>query len=180
MVTITYFVHSITTDNEQSLATGWLPGELSLTGIERAKGLAVRLADVSFDTVFCSDLARAVQSTALFFGNRFPVVQDDRLREANYGDYNGKPHTLFKDHMIDFVDEPFPNGESYRDVEARMQSFCDFLKSSYDGKHVALVAHQGPQLALDVILGGKSWQQAIAEDWRKRGAWQPGWQYQIA
>lgn len=33
---ITYFVHGTTTDNEQDLATGWLPGELSGKGIEQA------------------------------------------------------------------------------------------------------------------------------------------------
>lgn len=180
MITLTYFVHSITTDNEDGLATGWLPGELSPEGIRRAKDVGERLKDAQFDMVFCSDLARAVHSTELFFGGRFPVVQDDRLREANYGDYNGQPHALFKEHMQDYIDQPFPNGESYRDVEARLQSFVDFLRTEYDGQHVAIVAHQGPQLALDVILKGKSWQQAITEDWRKTGSWQPGWEYEIS
>jgi len=34
---ITYYVHSVTTDNEQGLATGWIPGELSARGIELAE-----------------------------------------------------------------------------------------------------------------------------------------------
>ena len=36
-VKITYFVHVTTTDNEQDLATGWLPGELSELGVKQAK-----------------------------------------------------------------------------------------------------------------------------------------------
>jgi hypothetical protein len=32
-------------------------------------------------------------------------------------------------------------------------------------------------LALDVLLKGKTWKQAIDEDWRKGKAWQPGWDY---
>ena len=36
MITITYFVHGTTTDNEQKLATGWLPGQLSAAGREQA------------------------------------------------------------------------------------------------------------------------------------------------
>ncbi len=178
MVTISYFVHGTTTDNEQKLATGWLPGELSPTGQEQAKKLGQQVADQTFDVVFCSDLQRAIDSAQLGFGGKYHIIQDDRLRECNYGDLNGKPHT-FKNQMNDFIDEPFPNGESYRDVEARMESFCTFLKEKYDGKHVAIVAHQGPQLALDVLLQGKSWEQAIAEDWRNTGAWQPGWKYQL-
>ena len=38
-VKITYFVHGTTTDNEQDLATGWAPGELSELGKEQAKDL---------------------------------------------------------------------------------------------------------------------------------------------
>jgi len=28
-----------------------------------------------------------------------------------------------------------------------------------------------------VLLKGKTWEQAIDEDWRKKKAWQPGWEY---
>lgn len=179
MVTITYFVHGTTTDNEDKLATGWLPGELSETGREQAKKLGEQVAGQKFDVVFCSDLQRAIDSAELGFGGKYQIVRDDRLRECNYGDINGKSKATKDSMMDDCVDNPFPNGESYRDVEARLESFCDFLKQNYDGKHVAIVAHEGPQLALDVLLKNKSWDQAIAEDWRNTGAWQPGWGYII-
>jgi len=178
-VKVTYFVHSITTDNESGAATGWLPGELSEVGRQKAIELAPQLADRQFDAVFSSDLHRAVESAEIFFGDRYKIIQDDRLRECNYGDMNGKPASLFKDRMTDFVDTPFPGGESYKDVDARLVSFVQFLRDNYDGKHIAIVAHQGPQLALDVILKGKTWAEAIAEDWRKSKAWQPGWEYVI-
>jgi len=177
-VRITYFVHATTTDNQSHLATGWLPGELSDLGREQAAKLGELVADKQFDIVFCSDLERAVESAHLGFGNKYQILQDKRLRECNYGDMNGKPHN-FKDNMEDFIDKPFPNGESYRNVEERMAAFVQFLKQSYDGRHIAIVAHQAPQLALDVILGGKSWPKAIAEDWRSRKAWQPGWEYEV-
>lgn len=179
MVNITYLVHSITTDNEQKLATGWLPGELSEEGIKRANALGVQLAGRQFDAVFCSDLKRAIDSAQIFFGDRFQIIQDDRLRECNYGDIDGKSKDIKEGMMNDCINQPFPNGESYRDVEARMESFCNFLKEKYAGKRVAIVAHQAPQLALDVLLKNKSWEQAIAEDWRNTGAWQPGWAYEL-
>jgi broad specificity phosphatase PhoE len=175
---ITYFVHGTTTDNEQHLATGWLPGELSELGRQQATDLGKMVEDKQFDVVFCSDLQRAIDSAQLGFGDKYEIIQDERLRECNYGDLNGKPHT-FKDSMDDYIDQPFPNGESYKDVEKRLRSFVEFLKQNYDGKHIAIVAHQAPQLALDVILRGRTWQQAIAEDWRNRKAWQAGWKYQI-
>lgn len=177
-IQITYFVHGTTTDNQDHLATGWLPGELSDAGREQAKKLGEQVADKHFDVVFCSDLQRAIDSAELGFGNKYQIIQDKRLRECNYGGLSGKPHT-FKDNMGAYIDVSFPNGESYKDVEKRMADFLAFLKQNYDGKHIAIVAHQAPQLALDVLLKGKTWQQALSEDWRKTKAWQPGWEYII-
>jgi alpha-ribazole phosphatase/probable phosphoglycerate mutase len=58
-----------------------------------------------------------------------------------------------------------------------MRNFLEYLKDNYQGKNVAIVSHRAPQLALDVILKGKTWEQAINEDWRKVGEWQAGWIY---
>lgn len=176
---ITYFVHGTTTDNEQDLATGWLPGELSKIGKQQAKVLGELVADKHFDVVFCSDLQRAIDSAELGFGGKYKIIHDVRLRECNYGDMNGSPASSFKNKMEDYVDTPFPNGESYKDVEARLKSFVDMLRANYSGKHIAIVAHQGLQLALDVLLRDRTWQEAIHEDWRKQKAWQPGWEYTV-
>lgn len=178
-VEITYFVHGTTTDNERGLATGWLPGELSAIGREQAKHLGEQVADRRFDVVFCSDLQRAIDSAELGFGGKYQIIPDERLRECHYGDLDGTPASAFKDRLGEYIDRPFPHGESYHDVEARLRNFVQFLLDNYDGQHVAIVAHQAPQLALDVICRGRTWQQAIDEDWRPRKAWQPGWDYTV-
>jgi broad specificity phosphatase PhoE len=174
---ITYFVHSITEDNEKGLATGWMQGKLSEEGIRRALKLKTDLSSRDFDAVFCSDLERAIQSTELFFDKKFPVFIDWRLRECNYGEYDGRPAEEFKkDREQDYILRPYPSGESYKRVEARIKSFLDDLRY-LNYSHVAIVAHQAPQLALDVSLKDQSWQEAIANDWRKSKSWQPGWEY---
>ncbi|PIV47352.1 histidine phosphatase family protein [bacterium (Candidatus Gribaldobacteria) CG02_land_8_20_14_3_00_41_15] len=175
---ITYFVHGTTIDNEIGLATGWAGGELSELGIKQAKELGDLVADQHFDIVFCSDLKRAVDSAQLGFGDKYKIIPDARLRECNYGDFNQKPEE-FKNDMTQFIEQPFPNGESYRDVEKRMADFLNFLKENYTNQHIAIVAHQAPQLALDVLLKGRTWPQAIAEDWRNKKAWQTGWEYEL-
>lgn len=180
MVHITYFVHGTTFDNEQDIATGWLPGKLSPLGVEQSHILAKQVADRHFDAVICSDLQRAIDTAAIVFGATHTIKTDKRLREVNYGDWNGGPDAAFKHRHADFVETHYPNGECYMDVEARMRSLCDELKQHYDGKHVALLAHQAPQMALEVIANGKSWRQAFAEDWRITKAYQPGWTYTIA
>ncbi|MFA5030207.1 MAG: histidine phosphatase family protein [Patescibacteria group bacterium] len=174
---ITYFVHGTTTDNEQHLATGWNDGELSEKGIQQSKELPSKLQDSDFEVVFCSDLKRAINSAELSFKGNYKIIHDKRLREANYGDWNGATASKFKNDMEKYIDTRFPNGENYKDVEKRMREFVDEMKLTYS--HMAIVAHQAPQLALEVIAKGKTWQQAVAEDWRKVGAWQPGWTYEV-
>jgi broad specificity phosphatase PhoE len=176
-VTITYFVHGTTTDNEKDVSSGWYDAELSELGVRQSAELK-KLVDVkAFDAIFCSDLKRAVQSAKLTFGDTVPIVIDPRLRECNYGDYNAKPTSIVEPLQEQSITTPFPNGESYEDVKARMSEFLEFLTQHYDGKRVAIVAHKAPQLALDVLLRHKTWEEAFAEDWRATKAWQPGWPY---
>lgn len=177
-VKITYFVHGTSTDNEDGISSGWKDADLSELGVKQAKGLSTQNTD-NFDIVFCSDLTRAVHSANLAFKDRFRVQPDSRLRECNYGDYNGGKTADVEPLQEKMVTERFPNGESYEDVKARLASFLEDLKKNYDGKHVAIVAHKAPQLALDVLLKGMTWQEAFAGDWRKSDRWQPGWLYSL-
>jgi len=174
-VKITYFVHGTTTDNADKLSTGWIPGELTEKGIEQSKALKNQVNINEFDLVISSDLKRAIDSANLTFKGLKEIKHDSRIRECNYGDLNGKPTDLVK--YEDHITEPFPNGESLKDVEVRIRDFCLYLLENYDGKHIALVAHKAPQLAFQVITQGKTWEQAINEDWRKTKEWKPGWVY---
>lgn len=178
-IKITYLVHGATADNENNFASGWNDKELSELGKKQAAEQGELLAGEHFDVVICSDLKRAVESVKIGFGDKFKVVEDRRLRECNYGDLNGAPDTAFKNDMMKYVETPFPNGESYDDVKVRVQDLLNSLKAEYDGKHIAFLAHQAPQLALEVLLNNKTWEQAIESDWRKTMAWQPGWQYEL-
>ena len=77
------------------------------------------------------------------------------------------------------ITNQFPNGESYEDVRLRIADFLRFLKQNYDDKSVAIISHKAPQLSLEILLNGKTWEQAFAEDWRNTKAWQPGWEYSL-
>lgn len=179
-VFITYFVHSTTTDNEQRLSSGWKDVELSELGRAQAIELKNQTKDKHFDAVFCSDLTRAHTSAKLAWGGIYTIIPDKRLRECNYGDLNGAPEDQVKPRLEKEAHHTrFPNGESYDDVKARIEDFLSMLKCEYDGKHVAVLAHQAPQLSLDVLLKGMTWAEALANDWRKTRAWQPGWDYTL-
>ena len=178
-VKIIYFVHGTTTDNEKDVSSGWFDVGLSDSGVRQSVELKDKIKDRYFDIVFCSDLKRAVESAKLTFEGKTSIIQDKRLRECNYGDYNAKSSEIVEPIQEKCIVEKFPNGESYEDVKTRLADFLGFLRGNYDGKTVAIVAHKAPQLALDVLLRNKTWEQAFAEDWRKRKAWQPGWEYNL-
>lgn len=178
-IKITYFVHGTTTDNQKDISSGWYDVELSELGIQQSKDLKNQIKDKKFDIVFCSDLKRAVESAKLTWEGIVPIIPDARLRECNYGDFTAKPSAIVGPVQEKMITERFPNGESYEDVKTRIADFLKFLKENHDGKSVAIVAHKAPQLALDVLLKGKTWEQAFAEDWRKTHSWQPGWEYEI-
>ncbi len=176
-ISITYFVHGTTTDNEKDISSGIADAGLSDLGIQQSITLRDQIDIQSFDVVFCSDLQRAIDSAKLTFEDKVPIVIDPRLRECDYGDYNAQASSIVEPLQEKAITERFPNGESYEDVKARLADFLSDLKRNYDGQHVAIVAHKAPQLALDVLLGGKNWEQAFAEDWRITKRWQPGWTY---
>lgn len=174
MIKIVYYVHGTTLDNINKLCSGWKDVDLSEKGIEEAKSLSTK-TKYTFDILFTSDLKRAIDSSNLAFPN-ITKIQDNRLRECNYGDLDGLSKSLVK--YEEHIDLPFPNGESLKDVENRMRNFLKYLKDNYEGNTVGIVAHRAPQLALEVILNNMTWDEAIDNDWRKTGAWQPGWVYE--
>lgn len=179
-VQITYFCHGTTTDNEAHVSSGWKDAELSGLGVQQSIELREQTKDMHFDIVFCSDLQRAHHSAKLSWEGIYEIVPDARLRECNYGELNGASSDIVEPMQEDeCIEKPFPNGESYEDVKERVADFLEFLKANYDGKHVALVSHKAPQLALEVLLNGKTWLEALAADWRKSKSWQPGWGYVV-
>ena|SRR3989344_3235406 len=176
-VTITYFVHGTTTDNEAGVSSGWKDVALSSLGVRQSRELAEAVKDKHFDAIFSSDLKRSVDSARLTWGDVHEIREDARLRECNYGDYNGKPSEIVEPLQEKMIAERFPGGESYEMVKERIAAFLTDLKKDYDGKYVAIVGHKAPQLALEVLLNSKTWERAFEEDWRNTKSWQPGWEY---
>ena len=120
VVKITYFVHGTTIDNEKEISSGWKDVELSELGIKQSRELPNKIGDKKFDAVFCSDLKRAVDSAKISFEKIFPIKVDKRLRECNYGDYNGSPSEIVEPMQEESISKRFPNGESYEEVKKRI------------------------------------------------------------
>ncbi|WP_144119997.1 histidine phosphatase family protein [Catellatospora sichuanensis] len=175
-VSLVYETHSPTLDNEAGFATGWLPGELSPTGLRKAAELGERRRGERIDLVVSSDLHRAVQTARIAFGGTGVEHRTDRrLREINYGELNGMPVARLDAERLHRVDLPFPGGESYRQVVARTADLLEELAATRDGRRVLLVAHAANRYALAVLLAGAD----LAAQVTAPFTWQPGWEYAL-
>ena len=111
---------------------------------------------------------------AIAFGSiGVPVFYDWRLRECDYGALNGAPVTELE--VEKHVDMPYPGGESYRDVVARVGSFLEDVRVRWDGKRVLVVSHVAPLWALQHLLDGVPLEELVGAPFE----WQPGWMFCI-
>jgi broad specificity phosphatase PhoE/GNAT superfamily N-acetyltransferase len=171
---VVYETHATTLDNEAGIATGWQPGELSARGVENARELGRRRRDDGLDLVVSSDLHRAVQTVEVAFdGSPVPRRTDRRLRECDFGDLNGAPVQVVHAERPRRIDQPYPGGQSYREVTAGVHALLEELRRELPDGRVLLVGHAATRHALDHLLTGRPLETAVVAPF----AWQPGWEY---
>ncbi len=124
---------------------------------------------------FCSDLQRAYKSAEIAFGSKFPILQDMRLRECDYGDFTQMPSEIVDQEKPKRIFTPFPDGESYEQTTERMKLFLVDLLNEYDGKKVMIIGHRATQYGLDKLIKGISLEQLTSSHFK----WQPGWNYTL-
>lgn len=124
-----------------------VPGEY-----DRARALAKTLRDRRVDMIYASDLLRT-RMTAEAFQEilHVPMKFDRRLREADFGSYQGKRAVdLFEENPNheDIRKYPFRKnpggGESIFDMHVRLMDFLRDLKTRHtDEETILLVSHGG-------------------------------------
>ena len=176
MIELVYETHSTSTHNEAGIATGWLDGELSERGRDQARALGERRRDDGISAVYTSDLGRAIETAEIAFaGSDLPRRQDARLRECNYGELNGRPVAEIDALKPTRVDEPYPGGESYRQVVERTRGFLADLVGELDGRRVLLIAHAANRWSLQHLLLGEPLEELVVAPFD----WQEGWEYAL-
>lgn len=154
--------HGTTDWNVKKRYQGQTDIPLNSTGLAQAKELANSLVGTSFDAIFTSDLQRARQ-TALSLADRLsvPIYQDARLREANFGQWEGESYYEMRDKFpeiwADRMENPSsyvaPGGEKLLEVAWRMNRAAEEMAARFPGGRLLVVAH-GLSLAVLVC----SWQ----------------------
>jgi probable phosphomutase (TIGR03848 family) len=126
MTTVLLVRHGLTPQTGPILS-GTTPGvHLDERGMRQAHVLAERLAPVALGAIVSSPLERCRETVAAIAGARGLEVQlDERLGETRYGDWTGRElrhlrrEPLWKTLMTTPSAVTFPNGEAFRDVQAR-------------------------------------------------------------
>jgi broad specificity phosphatase PhoE len=174
-VEIIFEAHATTHDNEAHRASGHNDIELSPLGIEQAGEMGKRHEGEHFDAIFCSDLQRSYKSAELGFSTKFPIIQDARLRECDYGELTQHPKEEVDALKARHIKEPFPRGESYEQAAARMKAFLQDLLRDYDRKRVLVIGHRATQYGLEYWTKRLSLEEVVLAPWK----WQPGWTYTL-
>ena len=129
MTTVILLRHGRTTANAGGVLAGWTPGVgLDETGQAQVAAVGARLAPVPLAAVVSSPLDRCRQTAgAVLAGRDLELQTDERLGEARYGDWTGRPlKELAKDPMWKVVQQhpsaavfPGPEGEGLAQTQAR-------------------------------------------------------------
>ncbi len=176
MIEVAFETHSISEDNEAGIASGWADSRLSVRGRELARQLGQRRRSDRITAVFASDLRRAAESAHIAFAETgIPVFLDWRLRECDFGERNAGPADGHLRDRHEFLDVPYPGGESWREAMGRVTRFLEDLPTRWDGTRVLIIGHVATRWALDRHLAGKRLEDLINDEFD----WREGWEYTL-
>ena len=156
--------HGETEWNKQHRIQGHADALLNATGIEQARRLASRLADVRIDAVYSSDVSRTRKTAEIIAeGRGIGVREFSELRERNYGRWEGVTQEEWQatdpEGFAHWKRSPDtytpPGGESLDEVLARTSRAAEHIKEQHlSDDSIVVVGHGAALLVLAVHLLG--------------------------
>ena len=73
------------------------------------------------------------------------------------------------------LDDPFPDGESWRQAVARVGTFLEELPVAHNGRRVLLIGHVATRWALDQLVAGIALEDLVDAPFE----WREGWEYRV-
>ena len=148
--------HGETEDNAANIVQGQTHGRLSANGRSQAESAALRLKGTRIDAIYTSDLERVRDTAAAIAAHLadMPRTEDTRLREQNFGIFEGRPiDELLRemaDERVDFSAFAPAGGETRADFEARIIDFFHEMRARHADEAVLIVTHYG---VINILLG---------------------------
>lgn len=139
--------HGQTDYNKKDWILGVTDLELNETGTEQAHSLAEKVAEMgNVDIIIASPMKRALKTAQIVAeASGIEVVTDERLREWDYGSYEGMHRSAdgFAQNKRDFGVKMGGSGESLLQLAHRVYSALDDIIERYKEKTVLIVSHGG-------------------------------------
>jgi broad specificity phosphatase PhoE len=143
--------HCMTDYTKQQRYCGWRDPALSSDGRDQAKLLKNNLDGEQFDALYCSPLRRTSETAEMVFPGE-KIIFDDRLKELNFGSFEGLTHqeamAKYPDLYNQWLHSPYscqpPAGESVENLFSRVVGFLEQIVRQHDGKRIMVLTHGGP------------------------------------
>ena len=144
--------HGETVWNADHRFQGHGDSPLTENGRNQVAALGRRMKGIEFDSLISSDLGRTRETAAIIAGfTGHSVAVDSRLRERNYGVFEGltlpeileRHSEVYDQFEADDPDYILPDGESHRQHYQRNVAFFEESITGRFGARVAIVAHGG-------------------------------------
>ena len=157
---ITLVRHTAVAPEWQVVCYGNTDIPLAATFEEEAPRVAAQIDLSLYDRILSSPLSRALKLAQHCVPQGTKIEIDDRLKEMNFGDWEGQPWTSILETEQEvsaffeyFIDRPAPRGESLRDLAQRVANLLDELYRS-GAQRVLLFSHGGVVNAVRSMAGG--------------------------
>lgn len=139
--------HGQTDYNKNDWILGVTDLELNETGLGQAHELAEKIAEKGdIDIIIASPMKRALKTAQIVAEiSGLEVITDVRLREWDYGSYEGMHRTAegFAQNKREFGVKMGGSGESLLQLAHRVYSALDDIIEKYSNKTVLIVSHGG-------------------------------------
>jgi broad specificity phosphatase PhoE len=155
--------HGATQLSAEDRFAGAVNVELSEEGKFQAGRLAERLADDRIAAVYCSPLARTMQTASILASpHELPLLQREGLREIHHGHWEGMRRAdveaQFPDEYAAWEEDPFTfaprGGEAGVNVISRALPVIREIVLEHPGQNVLVVSHKATlRLLISIILG---------------------------
>ena len=152
----TYFVmrHGGTDGNKKEIVSfkNETNDHLTEEGKQQAYISVKKLKDKNIDLIITSPFTRTRETAEIvrleLNLSESAVIVDERLREVNPGEFDGKNWQEYHEYMyqtgLKWFDRKIPGGESFKDVGRRIGECLYELELKYKGKNILMVTHGGP------------------------------------
>ncbi len=157
--------HAQTLWNKEKRIQGRLDSPLSAAGRQMAASWGRELHDLAWQRIICSDLGRARATMALLNQTlKLPVHLDKRLREQDWGKWNGMMMAELKSGQAEMLRQQEkagwlfrpPDGESRQQVLERSLAALHAAHLAWPGENILVVCHEGVIKCLLYHLAGQN------------------------